>query len=159
MPRFAEDANYWNTTAHPAASQGEIAEMLENFGATAVFVMTGQANGRTAWAIRFQWQLRAYRFTFIPLECREPDKSYSFGGKRRMAVDQSRYQMGRIAVNFVKAILTAAEATPAALFGFLELPGAGSGSLPATAAELDINHLTGLLPEIATGYLLTDGAS
>lgn len=31
--RHAEDANYWQTTVHPAKSQGEIIEMLEDFGA------------------------------------------------------------------------------------------------------------------------------
>lgn len=151
--RYAEEANYWTTTVHPATSQGEIAEMLEEFGATAVFVMTGQSDGRHAWMIRFQWEGRSYRFAFTPLTCYQPNKVSSFVGKRRSAIDQSRYQMGRIAVHFVKAILTAAEADPAALFGFLELPGARAGTIPATAAELDLDGLTATLPDISIPLL------
>jgi hypothetical protein len=44
--------------------------------------------------------------------------------------------------------LTAAEATPDALFGFLELPAGKKGEIPPTAAELDVKGLTGLLPPI-----------
>lgn len=143
--RYAEDANYFQTTVHPAASQGEIAQMLDEFGATAIMTATGEAGGRYAWAIRFQWMGRAYRFKFTPLTCQNPDKTYTFGGKKHTAGEQARYQMGRIAVNMVKAVLTAAECDPDALFGFLELPGAATGSLPPTAAELDVTGLTGLL--------------
>lgn len=146
--KYAEDMNYWNTTVSPASSQGEIIELLENFGAAATFVMTGQSQGRHAWMVRFQYLDRSYRFSFIPLACRQPDKFYTFAGKKRAASEQARYQMGRIAVNFVKAILTAAETNQDALFGFLELPGARGGVVPVTAAELDIEDLTGLLPEI-----------
>jgi hypothetical protein len=147
MKRYAEDANYWTTTVQPAVSQGEATAMLEDFGAQAIMVMTGQAGGRYALIIRFQLDGRSYRFAFTPLECKNPGKEFSFSGKRRTALDQSRYQMGRIAVAFVKAILTAAEATPAALFGFLELPGARQGhGMPATAAELDVDGLTAALP-------------
>lgn len=56
--------------------------------------------------------------------------------------------MGRIAVHFVKAILTAAEAHPHTLFGFVELPEAEMhpGGLPVTAGELDASGLTSALP-------------
>lgn len=156
MARYAEEANYWTTTVHPAKSQGEISEMLDDFGATAVFTMTGQVNGKYAWLIRFQWQGRQYRFTFIPLTCADPNKSFSFPDrKRRTADEQARYQMGRIAVNFVKAILTAAEATPAALFGFIELPIKNDQGLLATTAELDIEGLTSALPALTLKALGT----
>lgn len=153
MNRYAEQANYFDTTVHPARSQGEIMEMLENFGADQIMVVQGQAHGKYAWMIRFQWQERNYRFVFTPIACQEPDRERSFGGKRRTYAEQTKYQMGRIAVWFVKAILTAAEAQPDALFGFLELPEAGtrSGGLPVTAAELDVAKLISmapLLPEI-----------
>jgi hypothetical protein len=156
---YAEDMNYWSTTVHPSVSQGEISQLLEEFGATSVMVMTGQAGGRYAWLIRFQWQGRSYRFAFSPLPCRFPQRAYTFSGKRRTAEEQSRYQMGRIALGLVKAILTAARATPAALFGFLELPGVRSESgLPATAAEVDVDGLTAALPEITIKpMLLGDG--
>ena len=146
--RYAEDANYWDTTVHPAKSLGEIQELLEDFGTENMIVSQGQAGGRFAWMIRFQWNGRAYRFVFTPLVCRWPDKVMSFNKIRRKGSDQARYQMGRIAVYFVKAILTAAEAHPHALFGFLELPGARPGGLPPTAAELDVDGLTAALPEI-----------
>jgi hypothetical protein len=154
--RLAEEANYWNTTVHPAKSQAEIVEMLEDFGAGNLMVAQGKSNGRLAWLIRFEWHGASYRFTFTPLECRDPDKLSSFGGKRRSHEDQTKYQMGRIAVHFVKAILTAAEAQPAALFGFIELPAAGShtGGLPVTAAELDITGFTQLLPELEISDVL-----
>lgn len=151
--RYAEDMNYWATTVHPAKSQGEITEMLEEFGASSFDFAQGhdKASGHFAWLIRFQWERRAYRFTFVPLECRTPDKEATFGGKRRTHMEQARYQMGRIACHFIKAILTAAEVQPDALFGFLELPGAqrhGSG-LPYTAAEIDITELAGRLPDVS----------
>lgn len=146
--RYAEEANYWSTTVHPAVSQGEITQLLDSFGAQAIMVMSGQSAGRFAWLIRFQWNDRSYRFAFRPLICKNPNKSYSFGGKRRSAEDQSKYQMGRIAVHFVKAILTAAEADPAALFGFVELPGAGHGGIPSIASELDVDGIVGALPNI-----------
>jgi hypothetical protein len=149
MTRFAEDANYWDTTVHPAKSLGEIQEILEDFGVTNTLVTQGQAGDQLAWVIRFEWQGRTYRFLFTPLKCRFPNKISTFAGKKRTAEEQARYQMGRIAVYFVKAVLTAAEAQPAALFGFLELPGATHRSgIPATASELGIQGLTAALPEI-----------
>jgi hypothetical protein len=147
--RFAERANYFDTTVHPAKSQAEILEMLEDFGSTNFQVMQGQSNGRFAWLIRFEWRNRTYRFTFVPLQCERPKNERSFGGKRRAHEEQAKYQMGRIAVHFVKAILTAAETNPDALFGFLELPEvASSGGLPRTAAEIDVSGLTRALPDL-----------
>jgi hypothetical protein len=146
--RYAEEANYWETTVHPAVSQGEITKLLDAFGAQAIMVMSGQSAGRYAWLIRFQWNDRSYRFAFKPLICRFPNKSFKFGKNRRTAEEQSKYQMARIAVYFVKAILTAAEADPAALFGFVELPGAGHGGIPSIASELDIDGIVGALPNI-----------
>lgn len=151
--RYAEDANYWDTTVHPAKSLGEIQEMLEDFGAAAMMVTQGQTQGNYAWLIRFQWQDRAYRFLFTPLVCHTPGQVTSFAGKKRRHDEQARYQMGRIAAWFVKAILTAAEAQPAALFGFLELPGVRQGSIPAVASEVDVEELTGKLPIITLPQL------
>lgn len=159
--RFAEDANYWDTTVHPARSQGEISEMLEKFGADAVMIAQGKAGGRFAWLVRFQWQGRNYRFAFTPLVCRVDSKLSSFGGKQRMHIEQAAYQMGRIAVNFVKAILTAAEAQPQALFGFMELPGAagdrvaGTG-LPPVAAEIDVSALISAAPLLQLPFTIGD---
>lgn len=158
--RYAEDANYWSTTVHPAKSQGEIIQLLEDFGAGNLMIAQGQVDGNFAWLVRFVWDGKAYRFTFTPLECKAPDKLSSFGGKKRVHCDQTRYQMGRIATHFVKAILTAAEAQSYALFGFVELPQAAShpGGLPMTAGELDVDGLTHILPElsISTQPLLTE---
>ncbi len=144
--RYAEDANYWDTTVHPTKSLGEINELLEAFGVTAMQTTKGQAAGHVAWLIRFEWNGRSYHFVFAPLECRTPARISSFNGKRREHQEQALYQMGRIALYFVKAILTAAEANPDALFGFLEIPGAGSGSIPPIAADLDVSGLTAMLP-------------
>lgn len=145
---YAEDLNYWDTTVHPAKSLGEIQELLEDFGATATIVSQGQSAGNYAWLIRFQWQDRAYRFAFTPAPCRWPNKTMSYSGKRRSNDEQAKWQMGRISMNFIKAILTAAHTQPAALFGFMELPGVRPGSIPPVASELDIEELTGLLPPI-----------
>lgn len=158
--RYAEEANYWDTSVHPQKSLGEIQELLEDFGVTQMAITQGQAAGRFAWLIRFQWMGRAYHFVFTPLECRQPQKASSFSSKRRKHEDQARYQMGRIAVWFTKAILTAAEANPHALFGFLELPGvAQSGGIPATAGELDVDGLTAALPSMDGVLLLGEGES
>jgi len=149
MKRFAEKANYFDTLVHPAKSQAEIVEMLEDFGADSIMMMQGQAGGKHAWLIRFHWEDKSYRFAFVPLVCENPDGERSFGGKRRTYLEQSRYQMGRIAVNFVKGILTAAEAQPGALFGFLELPAKAGEAIPPVASELDVTILTqkSLMPE------------
>jgi len=156
---YAEDMNYWQTTVHPTTSQGEVLELLEHFGASAIQTMTGQARGRYAWIIRFTWNGQTYRFIFQPLESKYPSKTYSFGGKRRAGADQARYQMGRIAVNFIKALLTSAEIMPDVLFGFLELPGVSGSGLPPTTAELEISGLTAALPEITvqSKFLLSSG--
>ena len=155
--RWAERANYWQTSVHPAKSQAEIIARLEDFGTSNLAIIQGQANGRVAWAVRFGWQGRSYRFLFTPLECEYPDKLASFGSRRRTHAEQARYQMGRIAVHFTKAVLTAAEASPDALFGFLELP--SGGSMPMTAAELDVSGVVSLLPEpaIEGSYQLLSG--
>lgn len=157
--RLAEKANYWSTTVHPTKSLAEIAVRLEEFGATQYTTAQGQAKGRSAWLIRFEWMQQTYRFVFSPLTCEHPDKESAFGGKRRTHRDQARWQMGRIAVHFVKAILTAAEAHPHALFGFLELPEMGMhpGGVPVTAGELNVEGLTSLLPEIGAVAMLGDG--
>lgn len=160
MKRFAEDQPYWDTTVAPSKSQGEIIEMLESFGAENTVFMSGQSQGKQAWVIRFQLESRVYRFLFTPLDCKYPLLSRSYGGKRRLATDQAKYQMGRRAVYMVKAILTAAQDDPAALFGFLELPGVrNSAGLPATAAELNVDELTSSLPDIqiSSTFLLGDG--
>jgi hypothetical protein len=148
--RYAEDANYWQTTVSPYKSQGEIMELLDRFGAANMAVTQGKAGENLAWLIRFEWRGATYRFTFTPLPCRSPDKVSSFSGTRRAHDKQVVYQMGRIAVHFVKAILTAAEAHPHALFGFVELPEAGTypGGLPVTAGELDVRDLVAALPPI-----------
>jgi hypothetical protein len=148
-PLFAEDMNYFDMTVHPAKSLGEIQELLEDFGAPNVMVTQGQSGGKHAWLIRFMWQDKPYRFMFSPLPCRQPQIERSFGGKRRTNEEQSRWQMGRIAVHFVKAILTAAGAHPHALFGFMELAAAGEpGRLPPTVAELNVDTLIKALPDL-----------
>ncbi|MBN2390748.1 MAG: hypothetical protein JXR84_08495 [Anaerolineae bacterium] len=156
--RYAEDANYWMTTVHPAKSQAEIIELLDNFGATNYQISQGGTAGRgrnaIAWLIRFVWNDHSYRFLFTPLECRAPEKISSFGGKRRAHSDQAIYQMGRVAVHLTKAILTAAEMHPHALFGFMELPGTDAGGIPHTAAELDIAGIASALP-VPTALILT----
>lgn len=148
MKTYAEDLNYFDTTVHPAKSQAEIIELLEDFGAVNHIIQQGQADGRYAWLVRFEWNDATYRFVFTPRPCRHPDKQHSFGGKRRVNQEQAKYQMGRIAVYFVKAILTAAESNPDALFGFLELPAVSSyaSGLPKTAAEIGVEGLTQTLP-------------
>jgi hypothetical protein len=125
--RWAEDANYWDTTVVPAKSQGEITELLQDFGAESTMMAQGQADGRYAWLVRFRWHGANYRFVFTPLICQWPNKLSMFGGKRREHNEQARYQMGRIACYCVKAILTAAEAQPGALF---RLHGAAQCSHP-----------------------------
>lgn len=149
--RYAEEFNYWDTIVTPAKSQGEIIEMLESFGADSIMLVQGQAGGKHAWMIRFQWEGRNYRFAFVPLPQKFPGHERSFGGKRRSHNEQARYQMGRIAVNFVKAILTAAETEPGALFGFLELPARSGATVPYVASELNVEELArgaeALLPE------------
>lgn len=155
MKLYAEDSNYWDTTVHPAKSLGEVQELLEEFGVKNMVVTQGRAGTQLAWIVRFQIGDRTYRFGFMPKPCRTPDKVSSFGGKRRTHDEQARYQMGRTAVWFVKAILTAAQENETALFGFVELPEvAHRGGMPATAGELNIQGLVRALPDVeVTGYL------
>lgn len=159
MP-YAEDWNYFDTTVHPAKSQAEILEALEDFGALNFQTMQGQMGGKVAWMIRFEWEGATYRFAFTPLECRWPTKERSFGGKRRMHSEQAKYQMGRRAVHLIKGLLSAAIESSAALFGFMELPEVAThpGGLPKTAAEIEVSHLIKALPNFSEGvFYLTEG--
>jgi len=145
--KLAEDMNYFDTSVPPGKSLGEIQTLLEEFGADNYQVSQGQSGGKYAWLIRFTWMGKPYRFAFMPIECRQPQLVRSFAGKRRTNDEQARWQMGRIAFNFVKAILTAANMHPHALFGFMEISvGVKPGQLPRTAAELDIDDLVRTLP-------------
>ena len=145
--RYAEDVNYFDTLVHPGKSLGEIQSLLEDFGADNYQVSQGQSGGKYAWLIRFSWKNKPYRFAFMPIECRQPVIVRTFAGKKRSNEEQSRWQMGRIAYNFVKAILTAAEMHPHALFGFMEISaGTKPGQLPRTAGELDVDNLVRALP-------------
>jgi hypothetical protein len=144
--RFAEEANYFSTTVHPAASMGEIQAMLDDFGADTIQTMTGFNNGKSYWMIRFKWLDKFYRFTFQPLTCQNPDKLFTIGGKKRTVSEQAKYQMGRIAVNAVKAVLTAAEAMPGTLYGFTELPVMNEDGIPAIVSEIDISKFKNALP-------------
>lgn len=49
--RYAEEANYWDTTVHPGNSQGEIIALLEEFGTDNVMFGQGNAGGRFAWLV------------------------------------------------------------------------------------------------------------
>ena len=159
--RYAEDANYWQTIVHPARSMGQMIELLEKCGIQRHEVMQGQARGKSAWLVRFEWRGATYRFLFVPLTCEHPEKESSFGGTRRVHEKQATYQMGRRAIHFVKAILVAADDQPAALFGFVELPDVKhSSGLAATAGELDLGTLTHRLPDLAVDsgiIMLEDG--
>ncbi len=150
--RYAEEANYWQTTVRPSKSQAEIVDMLQSFGAEKLVVSQGMAHDSLAWLIRFEWHGAVYRFAFRPLACKFPKKVSSLGGKRLTHAKRAEYQMGRIAVHFVKAILTAAEVEAGALFGFIELPAVArhDGGLPFTAHELNVSGVSGLLPRIGT---------
>jgi len=148
---YAEDSNYWETSVHPAKSWAEIEEMLEDFGVSETMTARGRVDGRPGRMIRFNWRNKSYRFEFIAKKCRQPDKIASFGGKRRSHTEQAEYQMGREAVNFVKAILIAAKSQPVTLFAFQELPGVAQqrpGGLPLTAGELDTSKLVAVLPPL-----------
>lgn len=150
-PRYAENANYWTTKVSPFVSQGEIYAMLKMFGVEGMAITQGQtADGRDALLVRFGWLGESYRFVFVPLCCEYPDKTRRVGKEVRTHDEQALYQMGRVAMHGVKAILTIAEATPAVLAGFKELPGAGhhADGMPYTLGELDMRELTAALPAI-----------
>lgn len=153
MKRFAEKANYFTTTIHPAQSMGEIQAMLDDFGAASVQTATGIEKGVPTWMIRFNWLGQFYRLTFTPLICEFPDKEMTVSGKRRTCFEQAKYQMGRIAVFAVKALLTAAEAMPGALMGFAELQAVNQDGMPITVQELDLPKLSAA----STKFLLQDG--
>lgn len=106
MKRYAEDSNYWNTTIAPAKSQAEIRQLVENFGATNPAIMQGEVRGQPAWMVRFDWHGYTYRYIFTSLECKEPNRMDFFGWKRHSHADQACFQMGREAVDFVKAVLS-----------------------------------------------------
>lgn len=134
--QYAEDKNYWNTTVSPGKSQGEIMDLFDDFGVKHTILLQGRSNGKTAWLIRFVWNSRRYRFLLSPFECRDPQKIFTFGGKRRTAAEQAVYQMGRRAFHFVKALLTVAMEDEAALFGFLELNSANAQGIPLVTSEM-----------------------
>lgn len=121
--------------------------LLNGFGVNKIMTASGEANGRLAWLIRFEWRERSYRFAFTPLPCQNPQKVTTFAGKKRSHLEQAEWQMGRIAAHFTKAILTAAEAHPYALFGFMELPNP-NGQGAQTAGDLGIEGVLSALPSM-----------
>lgn len=146
---YAEDRPYWATTVQASKSLGELMACLAKFGIFRHEIRQGQAHGKVAWLIRFQYRGSTHRFVFTPRPCREPKTVHSFGGVRRTHERQAIFQMGRTAYHFVKNLLAAAHDQPAALFGFVELPGIfHAGELPATAGELEVAELTGALAEL-----------
>lgn len=146
---YAEDRPYWATSVQPSKSLGEVVAQLDRFGIVKHEVRQGQVYGDVAWLVRFDLHGRSHHFVFRPRECREPDTVRSFGGVRRSHARQAIFQMGRTAFHFVKNILAAALDQPAALFGFVELPGVFHAiGLPATAADIDVSGLTEALPEL-----------
>ncbi len=155
--RTAEEANYFMTTIHPAASMGEIQAMLDDFGADAIQTMSGSQDEKSYWMIRFRWLGRFYRFTFQPLQCANPEKIITVAGKKRTCSDQAKYQMGRIAVFAVKAVLTASEAMPGALYGFAELAAQNGDGIPIIVSELDITGINKCLPDLSKNLQLKDG--
>lgn len=159
MKKFAEDMSFFDTSVPPGKSLGEIQTLLEEFGADNYQVSQGQSGGKYAWLIRFTWMGKPYRFAFTPIDCRQPQLVRSYAGKKRINEEQSRWQMGRIAFNFCKAILNAAEMHPHALFGFMEISaGTQPGCLPRTAGEMDVDDLVKALPDFdGTSMLLITG--
>ena len=142
---YAEECNYFDTPVQFGRSSGEIADLLEDFGATDVVTANGHIDGTYAYLVRFEWNGKYYRFKFQPLTCKYPDKIMTYSGKKRTNLEQAKYQMGRIAFYFVKAILTAAAAQPAALFGFMELPvPSADGVFYRTAGELELPELANI---------------
>lgn len=144
MNRYAEEANYFDTTVHPNNSQTEIMILLQDFGVSNILFAQGNAGGKFAWIVRFEYKEHTYRFIFSPLTCHYPLHERSYAKKRRTNQEQALFQMGRIAVHFVKAILTAAEAQPGALFGFMELPEFAGNGLPPVASEVDPRMISSL---------------
>lgn len=142
---YAEQMPYWQTTVHPYKSQADIMVMLERFGAVKTIVSQGQAAGRYAWMVRFEWRGESYRFVFRPLPCKEPTKM----AKSRTRQEQAKYQMGRIAMNCIKNLLASADSQflRAALFGFMEVTAGEThpGGLPRTMAEIGAETLSGKL--------------
>src|SRR3989304_10640833 len=101
-PRYAEEANYWDTTVQSGNSQGEIIDLLNDFGAESVMFAQGNAGGRFAWMVRFHWNGANYRFAFTPLQCAQPDQVNSYGGERGAPIGQGGRQKGGGAARFVE---------------------------------------------------------
>ena len=155
---YAEDRPYFNTTVQPSKSLGEVIAQLDRFGILKHEVRQGQVYGEVAWLVRFDFEGRSHHFVFRPRPCRDPGTVRSFGGIRRSHARQAIFQMGRTAFHFVKNILAAALDQPAALFGFVELPGVFHAiGLPATAADIDVSGLTEALPDFKVIPPFADG--
>jgi len=147
--KYAEDlTNYWTTGVDPFKSQAEIQRLLHQFGVKEQAIATGHTpEGRTAWLVKFKIEGMSFRFIFTPLPCKYPDRITSFRKKRRTHEEQAVYQMGRVALAFVKAILTAAKVKREVLFGFMELPGVRDPQTgrALTAAELGASGIVELM--------------
>lgn len=148
--KYAQDSPYWGTDVNPYKSQGEITALLDDFGAQAIQISQGRAGDKVAWLIRFTWRDHSYRFVFTPLPLRGPKPGYKPHTVNQLQELKTKAlsQMGRIAVFFIKSLLTAADAQPAALFGFMEIPDLGQrpDGLPYTAGEIDTAKITNALP-------------
>jgi len=70
--RFAEDANYWSTTVLPSKSQGDLSQLLEDFGATHYHFVIVAYSHNQGWRI-------AFYFTKAVLTAAESNSHALFG--------------------------------------------------------------------------------
>ena len=144
-PKYAEQMPYWQTTVQPYKTQDAIMRLFKKFGAEERIISQGQAAGRYAWMVRFQWRGKSYRFVFTPLRCKSPAKQI----KGRTHEEQATYQMARIALYCIKNLFAFpdSEFLRAATFGFMEVTDGPRhpGGLPYTMAELGAEKLSGRL--------------
>lgn len=137
--QYAQNFPYWQTTIKPSKSKAEVDEILARYGARVVQITTGRLEGKEAWRIAFIYDDTPYQLVFHPLPLKQdyPTTKQEY---------QALCQMGRLAVYTIKNLMMIGKLQPAALFGFMAIPGPRGET--RTTAELGVEGLVNILPEL-----------
>lgn len=152
MSPYAQDMNFKNTTVSIEKSRLEIEKQLKDHGAKNVGgIYYDDDPGDEKLMIGFRWLDRQFQMEFRPIE---PD--YTRGYKSRdQHWQQAIRQMGRVALNFVKASMLMAlnDKNIGLMAAFELLPDGG------TIQQLAPGGINNLLKDAAEGRLALPGRS
>ena len=103
---FAQDASFWDSgKSELSDSIGELGRILDKYGCDAAGTMKRKVDGKTHLIVEFALNDRRFAIEFKPLKV-----DYGRGRRTEAQLDElAEWQMGRIAVHWLKSMLTMVE--------------------------------------------------